>query len=97
MMSFLALNLQFADASVAAIHDMPIEAATNALASRRAIVFPFGVCIGLAGPPLATPTAAGLRRRRPMRRLHAFMSCLMSYLMTPQAMRSPALPVGSVV
>src|SRR5258708_34717225 len=52
-MSFLALNLQVAEASVAAMHDMPIVAAAKAIASRQAITFPFDVCIGLAGPPLS--------------------------------------------
>src|SRR6476620_1858785 len=53
MKSFLALNLQVAEASVAAMHDMPIVAAAKAIASRQAIIFSFDVCIGLAGPPLS--------------------------------------------
>src|SRR5258708_32995486 len=53
MKSFLALNLQVAEASVAAMHDMPIVAAAKARASRKAIIFSFDVCIGLAGPPLS--------------------------------------------
>src|SRR5260221_8555955 len=60
-MSFLALNLQVAEASVAAMHDMPIVAAAKAIASRQAITFPFDVCIGLAGPPLS---CCGLDERR---------------------------------
>src|SRR6266403_882861 len=32
---------------------MPIVAAAKAIASRQAIIFPFDVCIGLAGPPLS--------------------------------------------
>jgi len=53
MKSFLALNLQVAEASAAAMHDMPIVAAAKAIASRQAIIFSFDVCIGLAGPPLS--------------------------------------------
>jgi len=53
MKSFLALNLQVAEASVAAMYDMPIVAAAKAIASRQAIIFSFDVCIGLAGPPLS--------------------------------------------
>jgi hypothetical protein len=57
----LALNLQVAEASVAAMHDMPIVVAAKAIASRQAITFPFDVCIGLAGPPLS---CCGLDERR---------------------------------
>ena len=53
MKSFLALNLQVAEASVAEMHDMPIVAAAKAIGSRQAINFSFDVCIGLAGPPLS--------------------------------------------
>src|SRR3954470_3757684 len=53
MKSFLALNLQVAEASAAEMHDMPIVAAAKAIASRQAINFSFDVCIGLAGPPLS--------------------------------------------
>src|SRR6478609_596270 len=53
MKSFLALNLQVAEASVAAMHDMPIVAAAKAIASRQAITFSFDVGIGLAGPPFS--------------------------------------------
>jgi hypothetical protein len=45
--------LQVAEASVAAMHDMPIVAAAKAIASRQAITFSFDVRIGLAGPPLS--------------------------------------------
>jgi hypothetical protein len=44
------LNLQVAEASIVAIHDMPIVAAAKAIASRQAITFPFDVCIGRARP-----------------------------------------------
>src|SRR4029077_14447444 len=53
MKSFLALNLQAAEASVAAMHDMPIAAAAKAIASRQALTFSFDVRIGLAGSPLS--------------------------------------------
>jgi len=49
MMSFLALNLQVAEASVA-IHEMPIVAAAKEIAIRQAMAFPFDVCIRLARP-----------------------------------------------
>src|SRR6478609_5074636 len=52
MKSFMALNLQVTEASVAAMHDMPIVAAAKAIASRQAITFSFDVCIGPAGLPL---------------------------------------------
>src|SRR3954452_57789 len=64
MMSFLALNLQVAEASVVAIHDMPIVAATNAIASRRAIIFPFDVCIGLVGATLMRRRSGSARVRQ---------------------------------
>jgi len=49
MMSFLALNLQVAEASLA-MHEMPIAAAAKEIAIRQAMAFPFDVCIGLARP-----------------------------------------------
>ena len=51
MMSFLALNLQVAEASVA-MHEMPIATAAKEIAIRQAMAFPFleDVCIGRTRP-----------------------------------------------
>src|SRR5262245_3996351 len=52
MMSFLALNSQVAEASVA-MHEMPIATATKEMAIRQAMAFPFLVedmCIGRPRP-----------------------------------------------
>ena len=51
MMSFLALNLQVAKASVA-MHEMPIATAAKEIAIRQATAFPFlkDVCIGRTRP-----------------------------------------------
>ena len=51
MMSFLALNLQVAEASVA-MHEMPIATAAKEIAIRQATAFPFlkDVCIGRTRP-----------------------------------------------
>src|SRR6476646_7356189 len=65
MKSFLALNLQVAEASVAAMHDMPIVAAAKAIASRQAITFSFDVCIGLAGPPFSCRSLNERQRGEP--------------------------------
>ena len=50
-MSFLALNLQVAEASVA-MHEMPIATAAKEVAIRQATAFPFleDVCIGRTRP-----------------------------------------------
>jgi len=50
MMSFLALNLQVAEASVA-MHEMPIATAAKETAIRQAMAFPFleDLCIGRTG------------------------------------------------
>src|SRR6187402_1553348 len=72
MKSFMALNLQVAEASAAAMHDMPIAAAAKAIASRQAITFSFDVCIGLArarthksGSVRAARWMSALLRKRP--------------------------------
>src|SRR6516165_3922682 len=51
IMSFLALNLQVAEASVA-MHEMPIATAAKEVAIRQATAFPFleDVCIGRTRP-----------------------------------------------
>src|SRR4029453_11047528 len=51
MMSFLALNLQVAEASVA-MHEMPIATAAKEITIRQAMAFPFleDVCIGRTRP-----------------------------------------------
>src|SRR6516165_4816810 len=51
IMSFLALNLQVAEASVA-MHEMPIATAAKEIAIRQAMAFPFleDVCIGRTRP-----------------------------------------------
>src|SRR6266487_3818768 len=65
MMSFLALNLQVAEASVA-MHEMPIATAAKEIASRQAMAFPFleDVCIGRPGHHAGVCTSRGLARRR---------------------------------
>jgi hypothetical protein len=51
MMSFLALNMQVAEASVA-MHEMPTTTAAKEVAIRQATAFPFleYVCIGRTQP-----------------------------------------------
>src|SRR5215831_11053865 len=52
IMSFLALNMQVAEPSVA-MHEMPIATAAKEVAIRQATAFPFleDVCIGRTRPP----------------------------------------------
>src|SRR4029077_9699329 len=65
MKSFLALNLQVAEASVAAMHDMPIVAAAKAIASRQAIIFFFRRVHRACWPPTLMPRLDERRRGEP--------------------------------
>ena len=59
MMSFLALNLQVAEASVA-MQEMPIATAAKEIAIRQAMAFPFleDACIGEPGHHAGVWTSA---------------------------------------